>query len=85
MRFAQEGAEKKKSTEDEGHPSPSPQPENRSCTSRGRNSGRNPERTDAGRQGNQQADADSEREKKKVSFIEREQARMILEQSSSAP
>ena len=84
MRLADEGAAKKKSPEDEGHPSPSPPPKAAPYEQRTEQRTES-ERTDAGRQGNQQADSDSEREKKKVSFIEREQARMILEQSSSAP
>ena len=69
MRFAEEGAEKKKSMEDEGLPSPSP----RNPKPPLRSSGWNPNgRMPAGREANKRMPLRNER-KKKVSFIEREQ------------
>jgi hypothetical protein len=84
MRFADGGAEKKKPMEGDSqsvpplHPKKAPQEqriEQRPAS----------EQRQINRQGNRPASSEPEREKRKISFIEREQARKILEQSGSTP
>jgi Glucose inhibited division protein A len=91
VKFAESGTEEKESMEDGGLPSPPPDPERAERNStevRSKPAGpdrRNEQGPASSRSGNRPADSEPERDKKRISFIEREQARMILEQSSSTP